>query len=112
MGNNCAGAREKATVYRSKSLDYYSTARKNAGRAVSRAKIKYGSQIAQARVIYDSAKLKANGFTAPNPIDNSPTQMITKFESSLPLGKISLLEYERRLKKLIDPSANDCISKK
>ena len=37
---------------------------------------------------------------------------ITKFESTLPLGKISLLEYERRLKKLIDPTAEDKISEK
>ena len=37
---------------------------------------------------------------------------ITKWESTLPFGKISLPEYERRLKKLIDPQANDFITEK
>ncbi len=66
----------------------------------------------QARAAFDNAKLKASGFAPPNPTDNSETGCITKFEATLPLGKISLLEFERRLKKLIDPRANDCISKK
>ena len=61
---------------------------------------------------YDFTKLKAQGFSAPNAMDTSPTAFITKFESNLPLGKMSLLEYERRLKKLIEPGDKDCITEK
>jgi hypothetical protein len=36
--------------------------------------------------------------------------MITKFEETLPLRKMTVDEFERRLKKLIDPSCGDMIN--
>jgi hypothetical protein len=35
---------------------------------------------------------------------------ITNFEQRLPFKKISLLEFERRLKKLVQPGSEDMIS--
>lgn len=42
--------------------------------------------------------------------DNTPTCMITKFEESLPLKKMTIAEFERRLKKLVDPTSGDKIT--
>ena len=36
--------------------------------------------------------------------------MITRFEESLPLKKMTVDEFERRLKKLIDPSCGEMIN--
>lgn len=36
--------------------------------------------------------------------------MITRFERRLPFGKVDVEEFERRLKKLIDPESKDKIT--
>ncbi len=112
MGNNCAGARETAEKAKEKSIAYYAVAKDKTKAGVANAKVKYAPQLAKMRYTYDQGKLRAQGFSPPNPNDNSPMGCITKFESSLPLGKISVLEFERRLKKLIDPSAGDKITER
>ncbi len=39
--------------------------------------------------------------------DNSQTAMVTKFEETLPFRKLTIEEFERRIKKLADPSLPD-----
>lgn len=56
-----------------------------------------------ARDKYEEGKLRVQGFSAPKYDDRSDTGFLTKFEWRLPLGRIGILEYERRLKKLITP---------
>lgn len=56
------------------------------------------------KIQYDAAKLKVKGYSAPNVVDNSSTGMITQFEKRLPVGKVDIDEFERRLKTLIDPT--------
>ena len=51
-----------------------------------------------------------NGFSVPAIDDKSETGCITSFEQKLPLARISLLEFERRLKKLVDPGNDDEIT--
>lgn len=41
--------------------------------------------------------------------DTSIVKFITEFEKDLPLRNISLVEFERRLKKLISPSMKDMV---
>jgi len=38
--------------------------------------------------------------------------MITRFETKISLGKVDIDEFERRLKKLVDPESKDMISLK
>ena len=64
----------------------------------------YGSRAyVVAREKFEEAKLRAYGFSAPKYDDRSDMGFVTRFEWRLPFGKISLLEYERRLKKLVSP---------
>ena len=49
----------------------------------------------------------ANGWVNEAVIDEYPTKFVTEFEKTLPLRNISLIEYERRLKKLVTPKMND-----
>ena len=56
---------------------------------------------------YNSAKNRAQGFKPQYVDDTGPTGCITKFQLGLPFSKITLNEYERRLKKLIDKEHGD-----
>ena len=56
-----------------------------------------------ARDKYEETKLRVQGFTAPKYDDRSNTGFITQFEWRLPLCRIGILDYERRLKKLVSP---------
>ena len=47
-----------------------------------------------------------------NVIDTSPTGSITIFEMELPLTRMSLDEFERRIKKLVDSEQGDEITVK
>lgn len=42
--------------------------------------------------------------------DNSTTSMITRFEETIPLRRMTIDEYERRLKKLADPDSKDMLT--
>jgi len=44
--------------------------------------------------------------------DTSETSMITRFERKLPFGRVDADEFERRLKKLVDPESKDIITVK
>ena len=56
--------------------------------------------------------MMAQGYAPDNVTDTSKTKMITDFEATLPLRKITLVEFERRLKKLVNPSMQDFVSVK
>ena len=42
--------------------------------------------------------------------DESKIKFITEFEKTLPLREISLVEFERRIKKLVTPSMGESVS--
>ena len=50
------------------------------------------------------------GYTVEKVEDKSETGFITDFEFTLPLKKIDIDEYERRLKKLVDSSCKETIN--
>lgn len=54
----------------------------------------------------------ANGYTIDSFVDEGRCKFITNFETQLPLRNISLVEYERRLKKLVVPAMEDKASVK
>lgn len=59
----------------------------------------------------EQTKLKMQGYTATEPIvDTSETGPITRFEQGLSLTKISLTEFERRIKKLAYSDNSQCIT--
>lgn len=51
--------------------------------------------------------MRAQGYAADDVKDSSKTKMVTEFEKSLPLRHITLVEFERRLKKLVNPTMQD-----
>lgn len=59
---------------------------------------------------YEIAKMKMLQYKPEVIEDKSATCMITKFEESLPLKKMTIDEFERRLKKLVDPTCQDKIT--
>lgn len=91
----------KASEY---SKDKYEKAKTTVKSKVEEAKITYAPQIKQAKMKYDEAKMRVKGYTLPKIQDASELNMITDFEHKLPLTKIDLDEFERRLKKLSDAS--------
>lgn len=52
----------------------------------------------------------AAGYVNEEVVDEGRCRFITEFEKYLPLRNISLVEYERRLKKLVRPAMNDTAS--
>eukprot|EP00351_Strombidinopsis_sp_SopsisLIS2011_P000375 CAMPEP_0116880960 /NCGR_PEP_ID=MMETSP0463-20121206/13003_1 /TAXON_ID=181622 /ORGANISM="Strombidinopsis sp, Strain SopsisLIS2011" /LENGTH=106 /DNA_ID=CAMNT_0004532289 /DNA_START=181 /DNA_END=501 /DNA_ORIENTATION=+ len=52
--------------------------------------------------------MRSQGYAPDDVKDCSRTAMITEFEKLLPLRKITLVEFERRLKKLVSPEMGDC----
>lgn len=53
---------------------------------------------------YDEARLKVKGYGVNSAPDESDTGMITAFERRLPFIKIDIDEFERRVKKLSEPT--------
>ena len=68
------------------------------------ASVKYAPQLEYAKIKYDEAKLKVKGYSPPNVDDKSETGMLSHFEKRLPFGRVDIDEFERRLKKLSDPT--------
>jgi len=54
--------------------------------------------------------LKSKGYKTEKYSDSTPTGFITDFEFNLPLKKIDIDEYERRLKKLVEPGSKAYIN--
>ncbi len=64
----------------------------------------------QARQKYEEARLKYGKYKNENIDDSTPLSMITKFENALPLKKIDIDEFERRLKKLANPDCENMLT--
>jgi hypothetical protein len=56
--------------------------------------------------------MRAQGFKVQKIEDTSQFMCITDFQQSLPLSRMTLNEYERRLKKLLNHAEGDEINKK
>ena len=121
MGNNACCSREKLEEhkeiaklkydeYSAKAKVKYGEARVKAQEKLDEAKVKYAPQIEQARKKYNEARLKVKGYTVPKIEDKSETGMITDFEYNLPLAKIDLDDFERRIKKLAEPNSDNSIT--
>jgi hypothetical protein len=59
---------------------------------------------------YEDARLKYKGYKAEKIFDSTETGFITDFEYTLPLKKIDIDEFERRLKKLVEPATDTKIA--
>ena len=65
------------------------------------AKVKYGPEVERMKRKAEEKHMTLKGYSVDKIEDNSLTGFITEFEFYLPLKKIDIDEYERRLKKLI-----------
>ena len=54
--------------------------------------------------------MRVKGYSLNKIEDESETGMITDYEYELPLAYIDLDEYERRIKKLADPTTKDILT--
>ena len=74
---------------------------------------KFTNGRAYAKDQYDLAKLKALGFAPPVYEDKSELGYLTQFEQDVILpvfGRVSIIEFERRLKKLVTEENDDRIT--
>ena len=71
------------------------------------AKVQYANAKVLARDKYDEMKLKNQGYGASLVVDNTETGSITQFENDLPLQRVALDDFERRIKKLVDSETGD-----
>ncbi len=74
----------------------------------------YPDQFAMAQKMQEKAKmearvqlLRAKGYKVDKVKDNSVTAFISEYEYRLPLGKISIDDFERRVKKLATQESGD-----
>lgn len=81
------------------------------GRKYASAKITYAPQIEAARIRYVEAKMRAKGYHLPKVEDKSELCFLSDFERALPLVKVDLDDFERRLKKLGTKDDKDFITK-
>ena len=103
MGNHCQGARDE---------NNYKEAKRHAKNAYKQGSHYAAEGAVAAKFKMNDAKLRYQGFKPVFASDNSPTQIITLFEEILPLTRISLNEYEKRLKRLISGSRSEEISER
>lgn len=103
MGNNyCAGARESYDEKKKKGLEIYNNTKQTAKVKYQKAKENYDVYKEQAKEKYEETKMRMQGYSVQVVNDTSETAIITKFESELPLCKMSLDDFERRIKKFVD----------
>lgn len=98
MGNNCTGARESAAAKLSNGVSSVSSAASNAK--------------AYTRDTVEVSRMRMQGYKVQQIEDTSLMAPVTKWQQTLPLSRMTLNEYERRLKKLLDHSNGDEINKK
>ena len=70
-------------------------------RKYSEAKVKYGPEVERMKRKAEEKRMTLKGYSVDKIEDTSATGFITEFEFYLPLKKIDIDDYERRLKKLI-----------
>lgn len=103
MGNSCC-SRDKQEEYKQYAKDKYTKAKEYSKVKYYEAKEKYGPTLQEK---YEEAKMKMQSFRPEKINDSSQTAMITKFEENIPLRKMTIDEFERRIKKLADPESKD-----
>ena len=59
---------------------------------------KYGNDLELARQNYEETRLREGQYSLETVKDNSKLSMISQFEETLPLRKIDVNEFERRVK--------------
>ena len=82
----------------------YNATKEYMGPKMTQAQSDYGPQLDRAKINYDIMKMYTNGYITESANDKGELKFITEFEKELPLRNISLVEYERRLKKCVVPS--------
>ena len=95
MGNSCTGAREKFDVQKKAGAEKYKEMKTKIQERSDKAKD-------SAKDKYSVAKLIAKGYTFNNYSDNGETKKITIFESNLPICKVALDDFEKRLRDFMD----------
>ena len=104
-------ARNKAAEWYSNTADYtkakYNATKEYMGPKIAQAQQDYGPQLDKMKINYDIARMYSNGWVNETVVDESELACITAFERDLPLRNISLLEFERRLKKMVTPAQKD-----
>lgn len=104
-----------ASIYYAKSVATYSSKKYKQCSdylqpKIDQARIDYAPQLLASKKKYESAKMLASGYSNESVSDSSNTSFITDFEWDLPLRHISLVEFERRLKKLVCPEMGDKVT--
>eukprot|EP00347_Sterkiella_histriomuscorum_P010838 403374731 len=107
MGNGCACSRDKFDEQKEKAKLNLIKAKDYTTYKYYESKATYGPIIAEK---YEEGKMKLQSYRPEIILDNSQCSMVTKFEQTFPLKSMTIDEYERRIKKLADPSSNDTIS--
>ena len=102
MGNNCAGAREKFNQRDIMMNALKSGVKDRYNRAKQRTADGYAAAKEKARIKYDESKLRWKGYREQLVEDESETGIITKFEDKMVIKKVSIDEFDRRIKKFID----------
>ena len=101
-------ARNKASEWYSNTKEYtsakYNATKEYMAPKIAQAQEDYGPQLDKMKIKYDIARMYSNGWVNETVEDESELSFITAFERDLPLRNISLLEFERRLKKLVIPT--------
>ena len=101
-------ARNKAAEWYSNTAEYtktkYNATKEYMGPKIAQAQSDYGPQLDKVKINYDIARMYSNGWTNETVTDASELKFVTCFEKDLPLRNISLIEFERRLKKLVTPA--------
>lgn len=100
-------AKEKLKRAGEYTKDKYQLAKTQASIKYDEAKEVYGPSVKEQ---YEIAKMKMQQYKPEKIEDNTQTQMITKFEESLPLKRMTIDEFERRLKKLVNPNCQNKIN--
>ena len=107
MGNACAGSREKFDEHKEKAKVQFEKARTYSKAKYGEYKEQYGPTIKEK---YEEAKMKMQSYRPEKVDDTSQTSMITKFEEIIPLRRMTIDEYERRIKKLAEPDSKDVLT--
>ena len=107
MGNACGCSRDKIDEHKERARQHFEKAKTFSKHKYAEAKEKYGPQLKEK---YEEAKMKMQSYRPEKIEDNSTTSMITRFEETIPLRRMTIDEYERRLKKLADPDSKDMLT--
>jgi len=93
------------------SKDSFNYCSKQAEDTTKDMKVRYAPELEAAGEYYDKqSNFYMYGYCNEEVKDDSPVRFITEFEKILPLREIALVEFERRIKKLMNPAMKDQVS--